>query len=71
MGTWVNAYLVMVEDCEKRESGLTEWEAGFIGSIRTRLEQEKPLSTKQTETLDKIWERVTAKGLHLTRNRHQ
>lgn len=52
----------MIDDCEKRESKLTEWESGFIDSIRNRLEQEKPLSSKQTETLDKIWERVTARG---------
>ncbi len=62
MATWVDEYLTMVEDCEKRESRLTEWEAGFVDSIRHRLENEQPLSAKQTETLDKIWERVTARG---------
>ena len=62
MATWVDEYLTLVEDCEKRESKLTEWEAGFVDSIRHRLEKEQPLSAKQTETLDKIWERVTARG---------
>ena len=62
MATWVDEYMTMVEDCEKRESKLTEWEAGFVDSIRHRLEKEQPLSAKQTETLDKIWERVTARG---------
>ena len=28
MATWVDEYMTMVEDCEKRESKLTEWEAG-------------------------------------------
>jgi hypothetical protein len=62
MATWVDEYLAMVEDCEKRESRLTEWEAGFIDSIRSRLERELPLSAKQIETLDKIWERATSRG---------
>lgn len=62
MATWVKEYLTLVDDCEKRESRLTEWEAGFLDSIRRRLEDELPLSAKQVETLDKIWERVTARG---------
>ena len=62
MGTWVDEYLTLVDDCEKRESRLTEWEASFVASIRSKLEQEFPLSQKQIETLDKIWERVTANG---------
>lgn len=62
MATWVDEYLTLVEDCEKRESRLTEWEVGFVDSIRNRLEKEQPLSAKQTETLDKIWDRVTARG---------
>ena len=62
MATWVDEYLTLVEDCEKRESRMTEWEAGFVDSIRHQLEKEQPLSAKQTETLDKIWERVTARG---------
>ena len=61
-GTWVDEYMQMVEDCEKRESRLTEWEQGFIDSIRHRLEQGNPLTPKQTETLEKIWERATARG---------
>lgn len=62
MTTWADEYLRLVEDCEKRESRMTEWEIGFISSIRSRLEDDRPLTDKQTETLDKIWERVTAKG---------
>lgn len=62
MKTWTDEYITMIEDCEKRESRLTEWESGFLDSIRNRLENERPLTGKQTETLEKIWERATAKG---------
>ena len=62
MSTWVHEYLSLVSDCEMRESRLTEWEQGFIASIRERLEKELPLTPKQTDTLDKIWERATARG---------
>ena len=41
MATWADEYLTMVEDCEKRESRLTPWEAGFIDSVRNLLEQER------------------------------
>lgn len=60
MSTWVDEYVTIVEDCEKRESRLTEWETGFIDSIRGQLERERPLSAKQIETLEKIWERATS-----------
>jgi len=52
----------MVEDCEKRDSRLTDWERGFLDSISKRLENEQGLSERQIETLENIWERVTAKG---------
>jgi hypothetical protein len=52
-------HLQMVTDCENRESKLTDWERTFIDSIRGQLERSRPLSEKQRETLDRIWERVT------------
>lgn len=52
-------HLTMVEDCENRESKLTDWERGFIDSLRAQLERSRPLSAKQAETLDAIWERIT------------
>lgn len=61
-GGWTQEYLTMVEDCEKRDSWLTDWERGFIDSISKRLEDEQGLSERQIETLENIWERVTAKG---------
>lgn len=62
METSISEQLTMVEDCEERESKLTEWETGFLDSIRHRLEEDKPLSDRQAETLDRIWQKVTAKG---------
>lgn len=62
MSGWADEYLTMIEDCEKRESRLTEWEVEFIASIRSQLENDRPLTEKQTETLDRIWDRVTARG---------
>lgn len=57
-----NEHLEMIEDCEARESRMTEWEVGFIDSIRNQIENGKRLSTKQEEKLDRIWESVTARG---------
>jgi hypothetical protein len=60
--SWAGEYLQMVEDCEKRESRINEWEQGFIDSVRRSLENEFPLSKKQVEALENIWEKATAKG---------
>lgn len=49
----------MIEDCEKRESKLTDWERGFIDSLDNQLVNDRALSPKQIEKLDAIWERVT------------
>lgn len=57
--SWTSEYLRMLEDCEKRESRLTDWERGFVDSIRNQLERERPLSAKQIQALDGIWERAT------------
>lgn len=62
MKTWIDEYMILIEDCEKRESRLTDWDRGFVDSVRNQLEQGKPLSKTQCETLDSIWERVTANG---------
>jgi len=59
---WADEYLTLIDDCEARESRLSEWEQGFVQSIRERLEKGVPLTPKQTETLSNVWERATAKG---------
>ena len=52
-------HLTMVADCENRESKLTDWERSFVDSLRVQLERSRPLSQKQIDALDEIWERVT------------
>ena len=52
--------LDMIEDCEKRESMLSDWERGFIDSIGERMGDGKSLTARQIETLESIWNRVTA-----------
>lgn len=52
-------HLTLVTDCENREEKLSDWERGFIDSLRAQLERHRPLTEKQAERLDAIWERVT------------
>lgn len=59
---WADEYLTLLDDCEARESRLTEWEASFVDSLRSQIEGGRRPSTKQIETLDGIWERATARG---------
>ena len=59
---WVSDYLSLVEDCEDRQSLLSEWEADFIASIRDQLEEGRRLSPKQEDKLDSIWEKATKGG---------
>lgn len=47
----------MIEDCQRRESMLGEWEAQFIDDIDARA---KPLTEKQHDKLHQIWDRVTS-----------
>ncbi len=60
--TWADEYITMLEDCERRESRLTDWERGFVDSLRSQLERDRRPTPKQIETLDAIWERATARG---------
>ena len=54
--------MTLVEDCEARQAQLTDWELGFVDSIRRQLEAGRSLTSKQAATLDEIWERATARG---------
>jgi len=49
----------MIEDCEARDSKLSEWEQQFIDSISRQLAKNGSLSQKQRERLEIIWEKVT------------
>ena len=62
MTPWVEDCLQLVEDCEKRESRLTDWEAGFVDSIKMTLLDERPISRKQIDALNEIWKRASANG---------
>ena len=62
MTTWADEYLTMLDDCEKCEERLTDWERGFVDSLRRQIEQGRRPSAKQIETLDNCWERATARG---------
>jgi hypothetical protein len=52
----------MVDDCEAREERLTDWERGFVDSIKQRLANGQGLTTNQAARLDEVWEKATAKG---------
>lgn len=62
MTTWADEYLQLLDDCEKREDRLSDWERGFVDSLRRQIEQGRRPTTKQIETLDATWERATARG---------
>ncbi|CAB4130378.1 hypothetical protein UFOVP119_2 [uncultured Caudovirales phage] len=49
----------MIEDCEKREGQLSEWEQNFIQSLNERVGRGFSLTDRQSEKLEAIWERVT------------
>ena len=62
MSDWTTEYLTLLDDCEKREERLTDWERGFVDSLRRQIEQGRRPSVKQIESLGKAWERATARG---------
>ena len=62
MAEWQKDLLLMIDDCESRESRCSEWELEFLESIKTRVEQGISLTEKQQETLDKIWDKATKNG---------
>lgn len=62
MTTWADEYMTMLEDCEKRSDRLSEWDSGFVDSLRLQIAEGHRLSAKQAEALDDIWKRATARG---------
>ena len=62
MATWADEYITLLDDCEKREERLTDWERGFVDSLRRQIEQGRRPSQKQIEALDTAWERATKRG---------
>lgn len=62
MTTWADEYITMIEDCEKRDERLTEWECGFVDSLRRQIEQGRRPTQKQIDALDTVWEKATKAG---------
>lgn len=56
---WSDEYQRMLDDCEKRESQLSDWEQGFIDSLGKQIADGRTPTPKQIEKLDAIWERIT------------
>jgi hypothetical protein len=57
-----NEQYQLIEDCEARDSRLGDWDRNFLDSVKRQLESGRPLTQKQSDTLEAIWERATAKG---------
>lgn len=55
-------HLQMIEDCEARESRMSNWERDFIASCSERLGEDKSLTPGMSEKLEEIWDKVTAGG---------
>lgn len=53
---------IMINDCEKREERLSEWERDFIDSISRQIVDGSGLSKRQAETLESIWDKATKRG---------
>ena len=62
MTTWQDEYVTLLDDCEAREERLSEWERGFVDSLRRQIDQGRRPTPKQIEALDRAWERATARG---------
>ena len=62
MTTWQDEYVTLLDDCEQREERLSDWERGFVDSLRRQIEQGRRPTPKQLEALDRAWERATARG---------
>jgi ferritin-like metal-binding protein YciE len=62
MATWDDEYLTLLDDCEQREDRLTDWQRGFVDSLRRQIEAGRRPTQKQIDALDEVWERATARG---------
>jgi hypothetical protein len=55
-------HILMINDCEARESRLDDWSINFVDSIKRQLDGGRELTANQVEKLEEIWERATARG---------
>lgn len=49
----------LLADITRRSSRLNEWETAFIKSVKKTIESGTPLSKKQIDKIEEVWERVT------------
>ena len=52
----------MIDDCEARESRLSDWEREFISSLSEQIGRGRTLTPKQAETLERVWNQATRRG---------
>lgn len=62
MSDWTSEYIQLIDDCEKRDTKISAWDVDFLVSIRERLERKQPLTQKQSNILDEIWEKAMRNG---------
>jgi len=57
---WTEEYLRQIDDCERRESRLTDWERNFIDSLRRQIEGGRAPTGNQFIAVQEL-----SDGLHL------
>ena len=62
MSDWTSEYLTLLDDCEKLEGRLTDWERGYIDYLRSYIDAGRRPTAKLVERLNKVWESATARG---------
>lgn len=50
-------YLVKCLREEAHDAKFTDWERGFISSLARQIDQGRPLTERQKEILEKIWQK--------------
>jgi hypothetical protein len=62
MAHWSDEYLDQISDCEIRSDRLSDWQLGFIDSLKRQIHDGNMPTLKQIEKLDEAWEQATKKG---------
>jgi hypothetical protein len=60
--SWADDFLTLIEDCEHRDSRLTDWERGFLDNLKNAIEKNgRRPSRKEDDILNELWDRVTTR----------
>ena len=62
MTTWADEYITLLDDCEKREERLNDWERGFVDSLRRQIEEGRRPTPKQNWIAGLLVEFVPSMG---------